>query len=202
MFHFVLIASCPGTRHHKEDSSSILFASLRWSLITFFSLWSSRWSSWAFSPASWTVQTPSAIPHWRDSPVSWSSSWPSTGLSPLYSCFSFTEELRMWQSTPGVASPTLSRGEGLPSLTSILLQMQMKIMSASFTARAHCWLTFNWCPPEHSGSFLQSYFTVECLWNVWMPGVIPQVQNFVLLLVNFIWGSRQPISPDSPNPFE
>ena len=123
VFQFVPIASSPVTGHHWKEPGCILFAS---SLKVFIHVWDPP--SWAFPSPGWTVPAFSAFPHRRDVPVPPSSSWPFIGPSPVCRRLSCTGEPRTGHSTPGVASPVLSRGEGEPPST--------------------CWQCFVKCNPD------------------------------------------------------
>lgn len=87
----------------------------------------------------------------------------------------------------------LSRVEGSPSPPVVNSLIQPRIISATFAARAHCWLMFDMLFDRTSSSFSAKLLQLISLQHVLVPGVIPfqtRTEHFHLLILIEI-----PVSP-------
>jgi len=107
IFQFVSIASGLVTGHHWKEPGSGFFAPSLQLFMDIYKILPEPSLLQAEQP-----QFPQPFLIGRGVPVPSPSLWPFAGLSPVCPCLSRTGEPRTGHSTPGEASPVLSRGEG------------------------------------------------------------------------------------------
>ena len=191
MFQSVPIASGPATGHHQEPGS-ILFAP---SLQLFMHI---DEIPPAFSSPGGTVP---ALRHRRDAPVS--SSFHGPLLESLQCThLSCTGEPRAGPSTPGVASPLLSRGKGSPLSAGSALpnaaQGTIHLLCCKGTLLPHGQFGVYW---DLQVPFCRAAFQLGSPQHVLVHGVVPsQMQDLALHLVEPHEGSCQHVSPACGGP--